>query len=382
MKLLKHGMSLMLFLFAIKGYSKTPDENSSSPWQLNASYKGDFVSNLSGGIKQGSAYLGLADLFVYFDTENAGLWRGGKFLVHGANSHGGEPSANLIGDFQVVSNIEAGDHTFLYELWYQQTLGKLNFTIGLQDMNVEFASSDIAADFINSSFGIHSVIADNIAAPIFPLTSPGITFGYNINQHTCIKTAVYKGCPINFEANPHNLKWKLNHLKGLLLVAEGQFKWTSKNEHLNTLKAGAFYHHHCPDNEVVSVETGNQLQYDYGFYMVGDHELFNNGHRGLSLFYQLGASPRNDNFGYLGAGCLYTGLLSAKGTDELGLALARGLLTKERGKDETTIEFTYKVQISEQIYLQPDVQHVIHPAGTETQLNNATVALLRLGLEF
>lgn len=378
----KKGLIMLLLMLTMKGFSGTLDENDSSAWQLNASYKGDFVSNLSGGIQTGSNYLGLADLFLYFDTENAGLWSGGKFLVHGANTHGGEPSANLIGDFQVVDNIEAGDHTFLYELWYQQTLGKLNFTVGLQDMNVEFASSDIAADFINSSFGIHSVIADNIAAPIFPLTSPGITLCYNINQHACIKTAVYKGCPIDFDANPNNLKWKLNHLKGLLWVTESQFHWSGNLEHSNSLKAGAFYHQHCPESEVVNVETGNQLEYDYGFYMIGDHQLYNQNNHSLSAFYQFGASPRNDNFGYLGVGCLYTGLFSSKGNDEIGLAMARGMLTEERGKDETTIELTYKAQLTNQIYLQPDVQYVIHPAGTETQLNNATVALLRLGLEF
>lgn len=373
---------MLLLMLTMKGFSGTLDESGSSAWQLNASYKGDFVSNLSGGIQTGANYLGLADLFVYFDTENAGLWPGGKFLVHGANTHGGEPSANLIGDFQVVSNIEAGNHTFLYELWYQQTLGKFNFTIGLQDMNVEFASSDVAADFINSSFGIHSVIADNIAAPIFPLTSPGITLCYNISQQACVKTAVYKGCPIDFESNPNNLKWELNHLKGLLWVTEGQFHWTGNQEHLNSLKGGAFYHQHCPESEVVNVGTGNELEYDYGFYMVGDHQFYSQNSHSLSAFYQFGASPRNDNFGYVGVGCLYKGLFSTQGNDELGLAMARGMLTKERGKDETTLELTYKLQVSEQIYLQPDVQYVIHPAGAETSLNNATIALLRLGLEF
>ena len=382
MKHVKNKLIVMITLITVNGFSQTPNDKNLSPWQLSASYKGDFVANLSGGIQQGSTYLGLADLFMAFNTDQAGWWNGGEFLVHGANSHGGEPSANLIGDFQVVSNIEAGNHTFLYELWFKQTFNKVAVTIGLQDMNVEFASSDVASDFINSSFGIHSVIADNISAPIFPLTSAGITLCWNVTENTCFKTAVYKGCPINFDSNPHNLKWNLNYLNGLLWVSEGQFSWGVKHQLENTLKVGAFFHQHCPESSVVNVETGNELDYDYGFYLVGDHQICKDENHKLNAFYQLGVSPRNDNFGYLGAGCAYTGLLSKSGTDVLGLAMARGLLTTERGQDETTIELTYKAQINDQIYLQPDMQYVIHPGGTDDQLNNAMVGMVRLGLEF
>jgi porin len=342
------------------------------------------VSNFNGGISTGTTYLGLADLFVHFNTGNSGRWKGGEFLLHGANSHGGEPSANLIGDFQVASNIEAGNHTFLYELWYKQTFSRVVATIGLQDMNAEFANSNVASVFLNSSFGVHSVISDNILAPIFPLTSPGITICWHTTDNICLKTAVYKGCPIDFAENPYNIKWKLNHLRGLLWVTESQFSWAGTETTINELKTGVFFHQHCPESEVINSETGNELSYDYGFYLVGNHEFMQikKTNRKFSLFYQMGVSPRNDNFGYLGAGCLCSGLLSKTGSDELGLAMAWGMLTKERGRDETTFELTYKVRLNDQIYVQPDMQYVMHPGGTDLQLKNATVGLLRLGMEF
>jgi len=379
---LKKGFVMLMFLSALKGFSQAADDGKSTVWQLNSTYKGDYVSNFIGGIKTGSTYLGLADIFVNFNAENAGLWKGGKFLVHGANSHGGEPSANLIGDFQVVSNIEAGNHTFLYELWYKQTFANVEATIGLQDLNSEFAGSDVAGLFINSSFGIHSVISDNILAPIFPLTTPGITVCWKASEKICLKTAIYKGCAIDFDANQYNIKWSLNHLQGLLWVTESQFLWKDIQEKSNVFKTGVFFHQHCPESDVVNSETGNKLTYDYGFYLVGDHQLSNRENHGLSVFYQLGVSPRNDNFAYAGAGCAYTGLLSAKGSDVLGLAFARGFLTDDRGRDETTFELTYKVQITDQIYLQPNMQYVVHPGGSDVALKNATVGLVRLGLEF
>jgi porin len=379
---LKKGLLMLLLLNALNGFSESTDSIKSCVWQLNAIYKGDLVTNFRGGLTTGTTYLGLADLFLHFDTEKAGLWKGGEFLIHGANSHGGKPSANLIGDFQVASNIEAGNHTFLYELWFKQTFSNVTVTAGLQDMNIEFVNSDVASLFLNSSFGVQTVISDNIAAPIFPLTSPGITVCWSMTEKIKLKSAIYKGNPIDFSANPYNLKWDLNHIESLLWVTEGQYKWTGNQKKLNVLKAGVFFHEHDIDKGVLNTETGEILSYDYGFYLVGDHQLCSNGMHGFSIFYQLGLSPRNDNFGYVGAGCVYTGIFSKKGEDALGLAVADGMLTKERGRDETTFELTYKVQISDQIYLQPEMQYVLHPGGTDVQLKNATVGLVRLGLEF
>ena len=377
---------LLVFLIpaTAKVFPQTPDRGKNPAVQVNATYKGDFVSNLHGGIETGSTYLGLVDLFFDFDTEKAGLWRGGELLVHGANSHGGEPSADLIGDFQVVSNIEAGDHTFLYELWYKQMISKMDITIGLQDMNAEFANSDIGALFLNSSFGIHSVIADNINAPLFPLTSPGITICYEATDRIIVKTALYKGCPVDFKSNPHNLEWDLDYQDGLLWITEVQFSWKGTRNRGNTLKAGAFFHQHCDDAAAAAPETGENQEQDDGFYLVGDHQIFyeNGSKKKLNVFYQLGWSPRNDNFGYFGAGCTYTGLFSKNGTNQAGLAIARGMLTEERGQDETTFELTYKAQITGNIYFQPDVQYVVHPAGTGIPLKNAAAGLIRLGLEF
>ena len=378
---LKKGVVMLMFLNVVNGFSQASDKDRPTVWQLNATYKGDLVTNFHGGISAGTTYLGLADFFLHFDTENAGFWKGGEFVIHGSNSHGGEPTSNLIGDFQFVSNIEAGNHTFLYELWFKQTVSNVTATIGLQDLNSEFANSEVGSLFLNSSFGVHSVISDNIAAPIFPLTSPGITLCWDASEKICLKTAVYKGSPIDFDANPYNIKWNLNYLKGLLWVTEGQYNWSVNHLQNNVIKAGVFFHEHSPESDVVNSETGDKLNYDYGFYMVGDQPIYTDGNRKLSIFYQLGYSPRNDNFGYLGAGCIYTGLLSKKGADVLGLAIADGMLTKERGRDETTFELTYKVQISDQIYLQPEMQYVVHPGGTDMQLKNAMVGLVRLGLE-
>lgn len=51
-------------------------------------------------------------------------------------------------------------------------------------------------------------------------------------------------------------------------------------------------------------------------------------------------------------------------------------------KHETTIEAYYKAQITENIFLQPDIQYVINPSGSDIKLENSFVGILRLGLNF
>ena len=140
----------------------------------------------------------------YYDTEKAGLWKGTFVYVNAANTHGAMPSAELLGDMQVASNIEAGNHTYIQELWIKQAFKNLELTAGLQDLNVEFAASEYGAMFLNSSFGILPIVSGNIPAPIFPLTSLGLTAKWNILKNTTLLAAVYDGSPSDFDYNPYN----------------------------------------------------------------------------------------------------------------------------------------------------------------------------------
>jgi porin len=150
-----------------------------SPISMEAFCIGDIVSNFSGGIKRGSSYLGLANFKLTINTEELRLWKGGKFLINAANNHGGNPTADLIGDFHTVSNIESEDIIYIHELWYSQTINNIHITVGLQDLNTDYVSSGFGSIFINSTFGTPSTIADNVPSPIFPLTAIGISLKKN-----------------------------------------------------------------------------------------------------------------------------------------------------------------------------------------------------------
>lgn len=353
-----------------------------SPITLNASYVGEVMSNLRGGLDVGSIYHGMANFTIDIDFEKARLWKGGNIFINAANTHGEDPSAKLIGDFQVASNIEADNLTYFHEIWFNQSIGRADVTIGLQDLNVEFAASEYSSSFINSSFGVHSTIADNIIAPIFPLTAFGVQFKYHFTSRLAVKFIAFDGFPDDFsQNNPYNLRWKFKKEDGLLNI--GQITWQPRiNERLEgSYSLGGYTHHHITEGEVEDHSIWEIT--NYGFYVVGDQQLvkYNNG-SSLNSFLQASVSPnqKNENWYYLGWGLSYSGFFSKDQKDLIGLAVAHaGFDNKNR--NETSIELTYEYQLTDQIIIQPDFQYIINPSGTDQQLKNAIVTSLRFKLE-
>jgi porin len=350
----------------------------------NSSYIGDNLSNLSGGIKTGYSYLGMLNLNIGFSTDKAGLWKGGFSYINIANTHGGMPSERLIGDFQVVSNIQAGEHTYIQELWYKQIISQVEITAGLQNLNNEFVNSEKGSLFLNSSFGIPPTISTNIPAPIFPLTTLGLTLKWHLSSKSAWQAAVYDGCPTSFEQNPYNLNWSFGAKDGVFLISEYQYSAILINGRKGTYKAGAYLHYPLStySSDVDSALYTKNIQ---GLYVIADQEIWQKpgSNMNISVFTQLGLSlakfSRNDY--YLGLGIDCKGLAFQNGDDILGLAVAHAGLRGNTG-EETTFELTYKLPITKNIFLQPDFQYVINPSGVGKKIRNSVETTLRFGIHF
>lgn len=348
----------------------------SKPFYIEGSYIGDLVSNFSGGIKKGTTYLGLANLKAGVNTQTAGWWKGGEFRINAANTHGGTPSESFVGDFQGVSNIEAGNLTFMYELWYKQTIGSLSLTVGLQDLNSNFAITDNGALFTNSSFGIHPSIADNIPSPIFPLTALGAMLQYNYKGKLIWRSAIFDGTPDDFENNPYNTNWKLSDNDGYLAVTEIQVAKSLLRGYEGSYKIGAYLHHHC--------DSASLKHNSHGFYFIGDQMVYKTINGGWSLFSQIGLSPKHENKNnyYLSLGVNITGISRKRPNDEAGMAIAYAGFGQGSMRNETAVELTYLFAVNESIRIKPDLQYIIHPAGTGINRSNALVGSLRMELDF
>lgn len=366
------------YLSSLSGFGQSLHSSDRS-LNFKFSFVGDNINNLSGGIKTGSRYLGMASVKLDFDLEKAGLLKGGQFFIHAVNTHGSLPSSELLGDMQVASNIQAGNHTYIQELWYKQTIQNFELTAGVQDLNIEFANSEHGALFLNSSFGILPIISSNIPAPVFPLTTLGLTAKWNISGKISWINALYDGHPTDFDYNPYNVKWQLINGDGILAITELQFPVTL-NGLPGIVKAGTYSHSHIIEKSFSRNFPDSLNNTILGFYSYSDQKVWSNGNRNAGIFTQLGYSPGEcTNSFYLGIGMNYTGLWSRQGKDVLGFAIASEHF-RSGWKSETVLELTYRYQINNFIFIQPDIQYIMNPAGTGETLDNSFTGNFRLGL--
>lgn len=356
------------------------DTGSAAPLQYKVSMTGDMARSFTGGLRQGSACLGMAALNATLDTGAAGLWKNGSFSVTGVHTLGSMPSAELFGDAQVSSNIEAGNHTFLLELWFRQRFGKVEITAGLQDLNAIFALSESGGLYLNSSFGIIPVISGNIPAPIFPQTSPGLIVVRETGKAGSLSMALFDGQPTPFDTNPYNTRWKFDLEEGLLAVMEYSHQVSFKGLEGN-YRIGLFSHDHLFDSFRKQKLPEADHDPTLGGYIIADQHLLSRNAREVSVFLQAGYSASSDSFIDLsaGMGINVSGLIRGREEDMAGVAVTAGRFSGNK-RTETAIELTYRMHIGDHTYLQPDLQYIIHPSGSQSGIPHCLAGFLRLGV--
>ncbi len=113
--------------------------------------------------------------------------------------------------------------------------------------------------------------------------------------------------------------------------------------------------------------------------------------RGLSIFSSCAAAPSDRNLVslYLDVGCNYLGLLPSRENDIFGVAASYTKLgdavvgsgSVVHSGHETVIEASYRIQLNEHLYLQPDMQYILHTGGFGAH-SSAFVSGLRFDVTF
>lgn len=319
--------------------------------QLGLHLDTEAVSNVSGGLRRATDYDTLLHVGFNLDSAPLGLWQGGKLRLSAIRVVSGQPDIRSIGDLQVTSNIAAPSASRIYQFWYRQRLGSgMGLRAGLIDMNQYFAVTPHAGAFLNASFGIVPTVASNVAASIYPEPGAGVIFTAQGDG--------WRGELGMFQAQPSHRGEPFRH--GAMVIAQVQ---------RGGLQAGLWNYR----------DTSGTPGTDWGGYASIGGMLA----RGINGFLQLGAAPRSTNAVpyYLGAGVLAQSPIAGRSADRLGVAMARAWIRGTAAPAETSWELTYVLRVSPHFVLQPDVQYIVHPAGS-IDIPNATVIFLRAHVEF
>ncbi|OEK05043.1 carbohydrate porin [Roseivirga misakiensis] len=284
-----------------------------------------------------------------------------RFQVDLSLTHGQEPSADIVGDLQTFSNLEAGFSYGFYEAYYQFEHDDFWIKIGQQDINTDFLVSESGALFTHSSFGIDPVATINMPAPTYPATALAITSHLQLNENLGLLLGVFDG---QF-ANPKNdfigINWSIDKNDGLIYIIEPElslFKGKMKQ------KIG-YYHH----SGLFTDLSGSGLRRGLSaFYLVTDLNILKREEKEINLFLQFDRSTKavSDLKHYFGFGLKFNNLIQSRELNELGIGIGHAALntrfssvsTEYDIQNETFLELNYKHQLKKWLSIQPYFQWI------------------------
>jgi porin len=336
------------------------------PWRAEYIYTGETFTNMRGGIRTRDAtkYLGLFDLAVTGKLDEMGLFPGGTVFLLAEDSHGRGLTEQFVGDQQVLSNIDPGrPFTQVSEYWWERKLldGFITLRLGKQDANAEFACVDLGGDFVNSSFGLHH----NIPMPAWPNPSMGAVTLFRVSEPLAFKAGVFDGAA-------DGRTWGFSGTGVTFSIFECEATWSLGGGRLpGDFHVGMWYQSGPWDD---LARPGVTRSGNHGVYLGLDQLIVKESceeedDQGLGLFaqYAWASEDRSDVPNYVGAGLVYKGLVPNRDDDVTGIGMASAIFSPYLADrtPETAIELFHKVQWSKFIVVEPDLQYIVSPGGTE-----------------
>jgi len=379
-----HASLTSLWTAAALAAGLAPDHAQAAPtpvWTLEARDTAEAWRNLQGGLSVGDAALNKLQASLRFTGDGVG-WRGFSAYAQVFATSSGSLSQTRTGDTQTASNIEAPHVERLFELWAAQDFGEqdkpgwVSLRAGLIDLNRTFDSVSPAGLFINSSHGIGPDLSHSgrVDPSIFPISGLAAQVDWRPSRRLTTHLGVFA------EPDPariHNfVDLRLSSRDGVIVIGQADYDLG----------------HDAQASVGVWRETAAEPS-------LADPTRMLRPHPGAYAFVQaptpLPGKPSGwlragfadgrlqDVDGYLGAGLAWKGLVPGRADDRFGLAVAHARISgaaRAAGglpSAETSYEASYSFKLGRFLHLQPDVQHIVHPA-TAPGLRNATVVGLRL----
>ncbi len=381
---------------------------------FGATYIGDNIGNVSGGVARGAIHLGRFDFSVDADLEKLFGWTGGKFYANAYEIYGRGLTRNYIHNLATISEIEALPDTRLYNAYFEQSYfnNALNVRVGQQAADVEFFDSETDDLFINGTFGWPAIMASNLPAggPAPPIAVPGIRVKAALSDKITVFGAVFNGSAARpGDGDPqtrdnHGLAFRVNDPPWII----GQVRFDYDVDIGGRPLAGNFtpggWRHYGPFNDQRFTAQGlsiadpsstgipAKLRGNFGIFAVVEQVLFrppsvtekgvSASLPGVTAFGRIAYSPPDRNLIdlYLDGGIGFVGFTPGRPLDRFGIGMAymrisnaaRSLdidtrffsgLTGPVRSNETLIELIYEAHIKPGWLLAPYFQYVFRPSG-------------------
>lgn len=290
----------------------------------------------------------------------------GTFFIHLQEQHGHGISNDYVGDFQVLSNIDADDYKQISEIWYRQTFldERLWIKLGKQEANKDFAVVKHGCEFINSSPGF----SPTIPLVTYPDQDWGAVLGVRPAERLSVKLGIYQGRP----DGGRSIGATLDNLYGPMVMVEPALRFDIA-EWQGRLRMGGWWNGDRFERLDRSEPSSGTVGESYGWYLTWDQHLWRKrtgdeeDHRRVCCFAQYGWAPkdRSEVEHYIGGGIQWTGAIPRRDEDIIGLGIFHVEFSDDANFDkgsETAMEIFYKVQVFRWMSTKLDVQYIADPA--------------------
>ena len=348
-------------------------------------YRQDFIWNTHGGESTNSTphMPRMAGMYFELETAKAGLWENGTFFLGLEYITGSNPSTeSRVGDWQWLSWISTDRrHSQISEAWYRHTFleEKLWFKFGKMEANYEFNAIDYSFNFLNSS----AMLNPTIPIPTYPDQDWGLAVGIVPADWFSCNFGIYQG-KINGSRSVGNT---LDDLRGPMLIMEPSFQYELAGLP-GKVNIGAWWNGRTFDAYHENRTNRTEYGSSYGFYgfiqqLLWKENTDSDCEQGIGAYAEYGWTPgarfEVDNF--VGAGLNWQGAIPTRDDDALGLGAFTVFFSDTAGFDEsseTAVELFYKAYVTSWLVLQPDVQYITNPGGT----NNSNAVVVGGRVEF
>jgi len=356
------------------GGARTQLQDFGITWALN--YTGDWLTNPSGGLQQGTAYASGLYGSLAFDLEKIFDLQGLTFYVAGAYQQGDDLSGDDIGNIFAVSQIFNGDAVRLAQMYFEQSLhqDKVQIAIGRLAAGDDFATADSFGNYVSSAVnGNPSGIPINFpsfTAP--PFAQWGARITVNATDNVYFSAGAYNADPTVQDDNENGLDFRFNPQDGVLYLAEIGVSTNQGNAALGLpgrFVLGGIYD---SSDYALLADPTMMTSGNYGFYGIAEQMVYREGgpgsDQGLTVWASLTVAPdqaiNTIPLGLFG-GAYYQGLFPGRDYDVTALAIYYGAFSDDLpGQNaETVLEINHRFQVSPSTYITPDFQYIFNPNG-------------------
>jgi porin len=400
-----------------------------------ATYIGETLGNVSGGLKQGAIYEGRLNLAVDADLQKLLGLQQLTFHANMFQIHGEGLSRSNLQNFLVVSGIEALPSTRLYEAWFEKKWGanKVSLKLGQLAADSEFFNTKYTDVLTNASMGWPAITSVDLpsSGPSPPLAALGARLLVNVNENLTVLGALFDGNQAGpgpddpQQRDRFGVNFRINDPP--LLLGQIQYAWNNKKGDPNlagTVKLGGWKHFGEFTDQRFSVDGVSlanpttsgmpaTLLGSSGVWAVFEQQLYRVPHsddRGIGVFARVSSTQPDRNLIdlYADGGIELIGLSDKRPNDKFGMAVGYAHVSSHaRALDadfqqfmgsswpprsfESLITAVYQYEIRGGWTLQPNFQYFVHPGGGATnplgnnpgrQLKDAAVFGLRTVLKF